>query len=274
MQQIINFIIRNKIFLLFVLLFFISLIFTIQSHSYHKSKFINSANFFTGGIYNTFNNTSQYFNLKSQNQLLSEENNHLKTILYNLEVEKQFPKSSDSTILKETYKLNTANVIRNSYAAKDNILLLNKGENDSIKQDLGVITTKGIVGIIDNTNANYATVISILNTTSKISAQLKKSNHFGTLMWNGDSAKFIQLIDIPKIANIKQGDTIVTSGRSSIFPKNIPIGTVENSKLDNAENYYEVNVKLFNDMTNIEHVYIIKNNDFTEIKNLLNGDNE
>ena len=56
MQQIINFIIRNKTFLLFLLLFSVSIVFTIQSHSYHKSKFINSANFLTGGIYNSINN--------------------------------------------------------------------------------------------------------------------------------------------------------------------------------------------------------------------------
>ena len=85
MQQIINFIIRNKTFLLFLLLFSISIIFTIQSHSYHKSKFINSANFLTGRIYNTVNNISGYLDLKSQNQILSEENNRLKSLLYNAE---------------------------------------------------------------------------------------------------------------------------------------------------------------------------------------------
>ena len=80
-----------------------------------------------------------------------------------------------------------------------------------------------------------------------------------------------QLVDIPKIANFKTGDTIVTSGRSSIFPKGIPIGTVSDFKLDNTENYYEINVLLFNDMTNIEHVYIIENINTPEIKTLLNG---
>lgn len=79
MQQIINFIIRHKTFLLFFLLFLLGIAFTINSHSYHKSKFINSANFLTGGVYNSFNNLSIYFKLKSQNNLLQEENNHLET---------------------------------------------------------------------------------------------------------------------------------------------------------------------------------------------------
>ena len=274
MQQIVNFIIRNKTFLLFLLLFSISLTFTIQTHSYHKSKFINSANFLTGGIYNSVNDISTYLDLKTQNELLTEENNRLKSLLYN-SAEKNDSIQLDSSLLNSPYHFETASVIRNNYSSSKNVLLLNKGSKDSIKEDFGVITTKGIVGIIDNTSKNYSTIISILNTTSKISAQLKKTNHYGSLTWNGKSPDFTQLIDITKIAPVKIGDTIVTSGMSSIFPKGIPVGTVHDFKIDITRNYYEINIKLFNDMTNIEHVYLIENKDILEITNLLkNGSNE
>lgn len=270
MQQIINFIIRNKNFLLFLLLFGFSLLFTIQSHSYHKSKFINSANFLTGGIYNSVNNISGYFNLKSQNQILSEENSRLRSLISNTEIETDSI-FTDSISFGKPYRFYTSNVIKNSYSLNNNILTINKGKKDSVKQDFGVISSKGIIGIVDKTSSNYATVISILNTTSKISAQLKKTNHFGTLTWDGKDPKFAQLVDIPKIAPVSKGDTIITSGRSSIFPKGIRVGVVEEFILDQAENYYEINIKLFNDMTNIEHVYIIENVDKKEITNLLSS---
>jgi len=154
------------------------------------------------------------------------------------------------------------------------VLLINKGEKDSIKQDFGVVSSKGIVGIIENTNRNYATVLSVLNKTSRISAQLKKTNHFGTISWNANSPTYIQLTEIPKIAPVKKGDTIVTSGRSAIFPKRIPIGEISEFKLDIAENYYEIEVKLFNDMTNLEHVYVIENIDKTQIETLVDGIND
>ena len=270
MQQIINFIIRNKNFLLFLLLFGLSLLFTIQSHSYHKSKFINSANFLSGGLYNTVNNLNNYFDLKSQNQLLAEENVRLRSLLRNTNIDADSV-YIDSLMFSKAYKFYTANIIKNSYSLNNNILTLNKGRNDSIKQDFGVISSKGIIGIVDKTSAHYATVISILNTSSRISAKLKKSNHFGTLTWDGDSPEYNQLIDIPKIAPVSKGDTIVTSGRSSIFPKGVPVGVVEDFKLDLAENYYEINVRLFNDMTSVEHVYIIENVDKAEIQNLLSN---
>ena len=272
MQQIINFIIRNKTFLLFLLLFSISIIFTIQSHTYHKSKFINSANFLTGGVYNSVNNINRYFNLKSQNDILIEENRTLKSLLYNSK------NINDTSFIKQysnnkSYTFSKAYILKNSYSSTKNVLLINKGSADSIKQDFGVMSSKGLIGIIDNTSKGYATVISILNTTSKISAQLKKTNHFGTLTWNGNSPYQVQLIDIPKIAPVQAGDTIVTSGRSSIFPKGIPIGVISDFELDVAENYYEINIILFNDMTNLEHVYIIENSDMSEINNLLNNRN-
>lgn len=249
----------------------VAIVFTIQSHSYHKSKFINSANFLTGGIYNSVNNITEYFNLKSQNQILAEENQRLKALLFNTEdmADSTFV---DSTAFNGLYKIQTAKIIKNSYALTDNVLLINKGTKDSVKEDFGIISSKGILGIVKNSSRNYSTVVSILNTTSKISAQLKKSNHFGSLTWNADLPNVVQLIDVEKIAPVEIGDTIVTSGRSSIFPKNIDIGVVQDFELDIAENYYEINVKLFNDMTNLEHVYIIENKDIKEVTNLLNSD--
>lgn len=265
MQQIINFIIRNKTFLLFLLLFSISIFFTIQSHSYHKSKFISSANFLTGGLYNSANNISQYFNLKEKNEVLVGENNELRKLLHNSNLN-----LTDSLPRNEQFSFTPATVIKNSYSNTNNSLTIDKGEKDGIKQDFGVITSKGLIGIIDNTSNGYSRVLSILNTNSRINAQLKKSNHFGTLLWDAKSPLFVQLIDVPKIAPVAIGDTIITGGRSTIFPKGIEIGTVESFKLDNAEDFYEINITLFNDMTNIGHVYIIDNHDSEEILNLEN----
>ena len=265
MQQIINFFIRNKNFIVFLLLFSISIFLTIQSHSYHKSKFINSANFLTGGIYESVNNIGQYFDLKKENKILLEENNKLKSLLFNSDGDVQI----DSSI-SGNYITIPAQVSKNSYASTNNYLTLNKGTKDSVREDLGVITSKGIVGIIDNTSKNYSRVLSILNTNSRINAQLKKTNHFGTLIWNTSSPELVQLIDIPKQAPIVAGDTIMTGGRSTIFPKGILIGEVVDFSLDETENYYTVEVKLFNDMTNVGHVHIIKNLDFPEIKDVEN----
>ncbi|NQX85011.1 MAG: rod shape-determining protein MreC [Flavobacteriaceae bacterium] len=263
MQQLFNFFIRNKTFLFYVLLLSIAIFFTIQSHSYHKSKFINSANFLTGGIYESVNNIEHYFHLKEENNALLEENNRLKSLIYNkrqaLEID---------TISMPKYTLTPALVTKNSYTAKQNYLTLNKGERDGVFEDQGVITSNGIVGIIDNTSNGYSRVISILNTTSQINAKLKKSNHIGILKWDGKSPFVAQLTDIQGLAKIKIGDTVTTSGNSNTFPKDILIGTLKDFKLSPTEDSYIINVQLSNDMTNLGHVHIIENLDIDELNSL------
>lgn len=272
MQQILNFVIRNKTFLLFLLLFSIALALTIQSHSYHRSKFINSANILTGGVYGTVNSVDQYFYLKTKNEILSEENKRLREWLFNTSSIKD-SSFIDSTYSKGQYKVTIADVYKNSYSLTNNYITLNKGKNDSIKRDFGVITSNGIIGIIDNTSKNYSTVLSILNKRSRINAKIKSTNHIGSLKWNGVSPIYAQLEDVSQFAPIKVGDTIQTGGESSIFPKGIGIGVIHSFETDISGDTYAIEVKLFNDMTNIGTVYILENLDRDEIRSLEKSSN-
>jgi len=266
MQQIINFFLRNKNTVLFLSLFCIALFLTIQSHSYHKSKFITSANFLTGGIYESLNSINHYFGLKEDNKILLEENNRLKETIYN-----SGDKKNQSSY---QFKVISGQVVKNSYSNSNNYLLVNKGIKDSVYQDQGVISAKGIVGIVDKASNGYARVLSILNTKSKINAQLKKTNHFGILTWDGISPDLVQLVDLPKQAPVKVGDTIITGGRSLIFPKGILIGQVESYVMDSTENYLTLQIRLFNDMTNIGYIHVISNQHRKEILTLEQINNE
>jgi rod shape-determining protein MreC len=269
MQQIFQFIFKNSNRLLFLLLLVISLMLTIQTHSFHRSKVISSANFLSGGIYEQINSVSEYLHLKAQNDELAKENATLRGLLFNQKDTTSVAKidSLKGVLPKD---LIVSKIIHNSYNVYENYLTLNSGTNQGVQSDMGVINSLGIIGIIDNTSKNYATVISILNKKSQINAKIKKSNHFGSLIWNGKSTGYAQLIDVPRLAAIRKGDTIVTGGQSVIFPENINIGTIEKIYIDNKTNYYTLEVKLFNDMTNLGHVYIIKGKDKEEIKNLEN----
>ena len=267
MQQIFNFIFKNSNRLLFLLLLGISLALTIQSHSFHRSKIISSANFLSGGVYEKINNINEYLNLRSQNDALALENANLKSLLFNKKDSTQIRKLDSLKGVKPT-DIIVSKVIHNSYDAYENYLTLNTGTNQGVKADMGVINSLGIIGIVDNTSPNYATVISILNKKSLINAKVKKSNHFGSLIWNGKSTGIVQLIDLPRLASVRKGDTIVTGGQSIIFPENINIGTIDKVYIDNQTHYYTLDVKLFNDMTNLGHVYIIKGKDQEELINI------
>ena len=161
-----------------------------------------------------------------------------------------------------------SSVIKNSYTKTKNYITIDKGLIDSITIDNGVISSNGVVGIIDKSTSNYSRVISILNENFMLNAKLKNSNSFGVLSWNGRNINKVQLKDLPKQVDIKIGDTIVTGGNSFIFPKDVLIGYVDSYKLDNSENYLEVEIILSTDMTNIENLYIIRNNNIFELNSL------
>jgi len=270
MQQIIFFFIRNKNFLLFIVLFSISIFLTIQSHSYHKNNFVNSSNSITGGIYTIKSSITNYFNLREKNEILIDENTRIRIQLESYK-SKVVNQNIDTNSILSKYYFVSAKVINNSFSKTKNKLTIDKGERDSIQLDLGVITSKGIVGIIDNVSNKYATIQSILNTNSQINAKLKNAKHFGSLVWNTEDPNVIQLIDIPRLAPVKIGDTIVTGGKSTIFPVGILIGAVIDFELTEDENSQNLNIQLFNDMTNLQHVYIINNLDSQEIINLEKG---
>ncbi len=270
MQQIIFFFIRNKNSLLFLLLFTISVFLTINSHTFHSNKVATSANFFSGGIYSVKQDIKDYFNLRTQNTILSEENKRLRRLLSNMQNSQllQLPDSSD-IIWKYNYV--GARVVNNSYSKSKNHLTIDAGRNDGIAIDMGVISSKGVVGIVNSISANYATVQSVLNTNSQINAKLKNTNHFGTLVWRTGSPFEATLIDIPRQVKFNVGDTIVTDGKSTIFPEGILIGSIKDYKLATNEDYYELQILLFNDMTNLRHVYVVGNKDAREIKELENA---
>lgn len=271
MQQIIYFFQKFKYFLFFLLLEFIALALTFNNLNFHKSKFVNSANSITGGLYSQATNISEYWNLKYENKILVEENTLLKNKL-----ESNFSQvnSIDSVVVdslsynrQQKYTFTNAKIINNSYSKDFNFITINKGKNQGILHEMAVINSKGIIGITDNCSKNYTRVQSILNKNSKINARLKNSNYFGSLGWNGKDYNIVQLSDIPRQAPLKIGDTIETGGKSTIFPEGILIGYISKiNKGNTADN--KVDVTLFNDMSNLGFIYVVKNLDKEEIKSL------
>ena len=278
MQQILNFLIKYKVFLVFLLLLVSGLRLTFYAHTYQNTNFVNSTNFISANIYSMQASVSEYFNLKSQNEVLHQENKFLREYLLNLEGLNQLdttkPKiTRDLNLNDSLYTIIPAEVVSNSYNNPDNYLLLNKGTNDGIENELAIFSSLGIIGITEYTSANFSRVISILNRNISINAKLKKSNHFGTLTWDAVSVEVAKLKDVPRSAPVAIGDTIITGGKSFIFPEELPIGTIQSFEL--IQGYFEIEVRLFNDMTNLGKVYILKRNNKTEAISTLNkNDNE
>ena len=274
MQQLIYFFQKFKYFLFFLLLQFIALTLIFNNLNFQNSKYVNSANALTGGLYSKVSDMSDYFSLKATNTQLIEENTLLRNFL-NQKTNTSFKVDSiviDTVKYYQKYTYTSAKIINNSYSKAFNFLTINKGTIAGLSKEMAVVNGKGIIGFTDNLSPNYGRIQSILNKNTKINARLK-NGYFGTLQWNALDYNTVQLIDIPRQAPVKIGDTIETGGKSAIFPEGILIGKVIEINNDNAVDNI-INVKLFNDMSVIGPVFVIKNLQKVEIKRLENSGNE
>jgi len=172
------------------------------------------------------------------------------------------------------FKVIPAQVIKNSIRLGYNYITLNVGTEKGVLDEMGIITAKGVVGVVHRANEKTSSVISILNKSLRVNAKLKKSHHFGSLYWDGGPADKVLLTDVPLAANVAIGDTIITGGMSAIFPGGIPLGAVSEVFVPLNDNYYTLEVTLFEDITSIHHVYAVKIPNETLLKETINQENE
>ncbi len=78
------------------------------------------------------------------------------------------------------------------------------------------------------------------------------------MFWDGKDPNILQITDIPRQAIIKVGDTIISGGKSAIFPEGIIVGVIKDFKFENNQ-FLEINVTLFNDMSSLGYVQVVKN---------------
>ena len=268
MRNLIGYIIRYHFFLIFLIIETLSVFIIIQHNSYQKSKFINFSQAVSGKIYKRTNNIKNYLSLRKSNEALTKENELLKIELEDIKNRVSImPDSIIDNTTEKQYAYSRAKIINNSTNKRHNYITIDKGKKHGIENEMAVIANKNIIGVINNISKHYSTAITILNPKLKISAKLKKNNYYGSLSWDGKKPNSCIFNDIPNHVEIQKGDTIVTSGYSSIFPEGLMIGYITDFTIKDG-NFYEIKVKLAQDMRNLSDVFIIKNFHKEEIYNL------
>ena len=265
MQKLLNSILRNRTLLLFILLFGLSLRFIAKNHDYQRSSFTAFNNAVTSPFFKARHNIISFLKHQKNNEQLVAENQFLLSQL--------ITKNNQKFLLDSVpFDVIPAQVIHNSIQLKHNRLTLNKGGKNGVKKEMGVITATGVVGVVNNINTQTSGVISLLNKSLRVNAKLKKSNHFGSLYWDGKAPNTMVLSDVPLAAKVTIGDTVVTGGMSAIFPAEIPLGVISATEVPVNDNYYDLRVSLFQDMTNLSQVYLVHFPSADLIKEMINDD--
>jgi len=264
----------NKIssFLLFLSLEVLAIIMITNSGIFYQNKMMKSLIGVYKGVLSVKHSITYYFNLNEVNRELMIENAKLRGEVD--VINKAFNDSLDLVprivIDNSGFSFVPARAVFNTTNRKHNYIIINKGSKDGILRDMGVISPLGIVGIVGLVSENFSVVISFLNIEQSVSAKIKSSNSFGPMVWDGFSPKYALLTEIPQHIRISVGDTVVTSGYSTIFPPNVPLGTIRKSKIVKGIQH-EIRVNLFEDFSTLEYVNVVVSAHKEEIKSLINN---
>lgn len=260
MKNLFAFVLKHNFIFVFLFLLVVCGWLMVQSNGIQGSYVLNSSNAVAANVYQSAAYTKEYFYLKQENEKLARENSLLRNFLKtNYAVLPLRELVRNDTLYKQQYSYIHAKVVNSSVNKRRNFLTLNVGSEQGVKQDMAVMTSNGIIGIITNVSFNFSSAMSLLHKDVRVNCQLKKDGSYGPLIWDGVDYRYCLLTDIPTHSKMMKGDTVVTSELSGIFPEGIMVGTIESFERKKNESYYTARVKLSADLKKVNHVYVIKN---------------
>lgn len=262
MRNLIDFLIGHVHWLVFFALEVVSFTLLFSSGGYQGSVYFTTANNVVGKVYEYTNEMVSFFSLHEVNQSLEAENVNLRQRIAALE-DAMHQQGADSTKIEllrlPEYQFVGARVVKATLHRANNLITINKGKADGVRPEMGVVCTKGVVGVVYLVSDHYSVVLPLLNLKSKTSCRIKGSVHFGTMEWQRGAVDEAFVTGIPRHAKVSVGDIVETNGYSDIFPPGIPIGKICNIESSVDGMSYLLKVKLFTDFNSLQNVSIITN---------------
>lgn len=262
-MNLLDFIRKYNFVLLFVLFEAVSMLLLFRFNSYQGSVWFSAANGGVAAVNGLYADVVGYLNLKEVNRELTDQNVALQR---ETELLRQalVTATSDTTLTEKLmrqrlqgYTLLPAKVVSNSAERADNYLVIDKGEDDGVKPEMGVVGGGGVVGIVYLTGKHHSLVIPVTNRKSSISCRIRGQNYFGYLQWDGRSMMSAFVDDVPRYAKVQLNQAVETSGYSAVFPPGIFVGRIR--KISNSADgqSYRLDVTLGTNFANLRDVSVV-----------------
>jgi len=264
MKSLFLFLFKFRAFISLILLQSFCAFLIIQNSQYHRAFFFNSSHTAIGFISSISANITNYFKLIEINESLAVDNARLKNSL------NDFVRAPDSLKYDSArrFRFIKATIVDNSVDLRNNLITIDVGSENGVRQDMAVLGGGGILGKTRYVGKHYTIVTSILHTESMVPAQIKDKVNICTVQWDGTNPFEVDLLYVPRHYNLEIGDSIFTSGYSGIFPEDLPIGKISSIDLADDAQFYTIKVKLVNDLYKIAFTEVAENIELPEIDTL------
>lgn len=261
MGELVEFIVRSRNFILFVLLEVLCFYFIINTNNYWSASFFNTSNAYAAQMLEWSNNVREYTQLRQVNTDLATENRLLRDQLTKLQQgQPSAPTAYQAdSVFANRFQYVVAKVINNTTRYANNYLTIDKGTDDGIRPGMGVISPTGVVGKVRICNRHFSVVTSILHSEFLVSSSLPKAAEIGTAKWDGSDPRLTKLYDISRYKPVKKGDSVVTSDQNSVFPPGILVGRVRSIGVQPNLTFHDITLDLGTNFSSLSFVYIVEN---------------
>jgi len=134
-------------------------------------------------------------------------------------------------------------------------VVLDKGEQDGVRTEMGVVTLAGAVGRVVKTRASSSVVLLITDPNNAVTSLIQRTRDEGII--EGTFGGQARMKYIPLLSTVRVGDPVVTSGLTGGFPKGVPVGTITSIQKDEGGLFQTADVRPEVDFTKVEEVLVV-----------------
>ena len=200
--------------------------------------------------------------LKEENARLRQETFHAREGLQELARLHTLVRFDD----KWDYPIVTARVVGHNPGRFLTTMVINRGVEHGVKENMPVFSMNGLVGKISKSTKNHSRVQLLVDPNLKLSVMDRRTRVVGCLE-SMDGRRLTAMI--PTHAGVHAGDTLVTSGLGGIFPKGIPVGTVKEIRKSDLDVMCQMDVNPFQEFSILEEVFVMEKEPDWIVKELL-----
>lgn len=256
MHNLIEFIRRHSHWLLLLVLEILSVLMLFRWGHYQASVCWSLLAEASSSVAQFRSSVTSYFGLRAENEQLTRRNallemqlDELKNRAHSDNLQLVHPDSARVVCM--------ARVVNNSVVRPDNFITIDKGSLHGVRPEMGVVDGVGVVGIVWHVSPHFALVLPVLNKHSNVSCRISRTGYFGTLQWDGGNPLYVWMKDVPRHSEFTLGDTVVTSGYSTVFPPGIIVGTVDDMGESEDGLSYQLKIRLATDLSRLSNVCVI-----------------
>lgn len=273
MHRLLEFIKRIYVVLLFLLIEGIAVWCYATATPYTESKILARTTSIGSAISGTVNNVSNFMSLPEQNEMLTERVAHLEAELQlrDAEIAALMPTEERVPIvdsLDAKFLYHPARVVTMTTNRRHNYIVLDRGANSGIYENMGVITpNREFVGTVVSCSEKYAIVMPLLNTRFKIGGRLVGSDYVCSIYWEGVSQYDVTAVEISKYAEPKEG--MIVNVESDRLPLDVKIGTIESSEINASKSAYSAELRIAADMQSLSNLLVVENTEQQQLNELI-----